>query len=68
MSEEIYIFFKPTEYKYYFEYIRIHCENDKIQIPIHAFPVINQDQNIFPKLIDFGNLKIGETSCMIFPI
>ena len=70
MSEEIFIFFKSTDKEYYFDQILIHCENEKMQIPIHAYPAMtmNSKQTIFPSLIDFGNVKVGETSTMHFPI
>lgn len=64
IAEDIYVQFTPNdEYKYYYDCIRIHCEGDKILIPIHAFPVINSKKDeIFPNLIDLGkNLKVGET-------
>ena len=64
IAEDIYVQFTPNdEYKYFYDSIRIHCEGDKILIPIHAFPVINSKKDeIIPKLIDMGkDLKIGET-------
>ena len=63
ISEDIYVQFTPNdEYKYYYDCIRIHCEGDKILIPIHAFPVINSKKDeIFPNYIDMGkHLRIGE--------
>lgn len=64
IAEEIYIQFTPNEeYKYYYDAIRIHCEGDKILIPIHAFPVVNSKKDeIFPTYVDMGkHLKVGET-------
>jgi hypothetical protein len=68
VSEDIYIQFTPAldqGYKYYYDSIRIHCEGDKILIPVHAFPVINSRRpsiELFPKLIDLGrNCMIGES-------
>lgn len=64
IAEEIYVQFTPNEeYKYYYDSIRIHCEGDKILIPIHAFPVINSKKDdLIPKIIDIGQgLKMGET-------
>ena len=46
-----------SAYKYYYDTIRIHCEGDKILIPIHAYPVINSEcMDQFPKMIDLGSL------------
>ena len=64
IAEEIYVQFTPNdEYKYFYDAIRIHCEGDKILIPIHAFPVINTKKDeLIPSFIDMGrNLKVGET-------
>lgn len=65
VSENIYVQFTPTgdqPYKYYYDSIRIHCDGDKILIPIHAFPVINSKLgNQFPKVIEMGqNLTVGK--------
>ena len=65
VAEEIYIQFTPAvdEYKYYYDSLRIHCDGDKILIPIHAFPVINSSKDeLFPKFIDMGKAcQIGQT-------
>ena len=65
VAEDIYIQFTPAvdEYKYYYDSVRIHCDGDKILIPIHAFPVINSAQDeLFPKFIDMGRAcEIGQS-------
>lgn len=72
VSEDIYVQFTPTTqnpsdtlaaYKYYYDTIRIHCEGDKILIPIHAYPVINSEcMEQVPKMIDLGSLcTLGQT-------
>lgn len=64
ISEDIYVQFTPNdEYKYFYDSIRIHCEGDKILIPIHAFPVINSKKDeLVPKSIDLGRAcKVGQT-------
>lgn len=63
VTEDIYVLFTPNnDFKYHFDKIRIHCEGDKILIPIHAFPVINSKVDSYlPPIIDLGkNLKVGE--------
>ena len=64
ISEDIYVQFTPNEeYKYFYDSIRIHCDGDKILIPIHAYPVINtQADQLVPKALDFGRgCKVGDT-------
>ena len=62
MDEAIYVQFTPNdEYKYFYDAIRIHCEGDKILIPIHAYPVVNTKQDkLLPSTIDMGKgCKVG---------
>ena len=62
LSEIIYLFFTPSEYKYYTDNICINCPGNKIIIPIHAYPRMNIFvKEYIPKLIDFGNIPIDST-------
>lgn len=58
ISEDIYVHFTPNdEYKYFYDAIRIHCQGDKILIPIHAYPVINSKKDqLIQKEIDMGRM------------
>ena len=63
LSETIYLFFTPGEYKYYTDNICINCPGNKIIIPIHAYPRMNIFvKEYIPKLIDFGNVTIDTTA------
>jgi hypothetical protein len=65
VAEDIYIQFTPApdQYKYYYDSVRIHCEGDKLLIPIHAFPVINSKQpDLFPSVIDMGKSCVSGRS------
>ena len=50
--------FNPEEYKYYYDTIKIHTENDNLVVPVHAYPVVPNLREIFPRLIDFGAVDI----------
>lgn len=61
VNEEVYIQFTPDQYQYYYDCMRLHCEGEKITIPIHGYPVINNKKDqLLPSLIDFGQIKVGE--------
>jgi hypothetical protein len=66
MSEEIYIQFTPTDFKYHYDCIRIHTESENLLIPIHAFPLMTKKRPIFPNRIDMGIKGIGETAMKVF--
>lgn len=59
LSEEIEIEFRPTEWRYYYDCIRIHTEDGNMLIPIHAYPTLNEVN--FPKRIDFGRCDLSES-------
>lgn len=70
MAQEIFINFKPSEYKYYYDTIRINSETDNFLIPVHAFPVLDREniRDIFPRLIDMGHIDIGDSAVNIYTI
>ena len=60
LSENIHITFSPESYVYYYDYVRIFCEGEKMVIPIHAFPKMNiHCQEYFPKFINFGAVHLN---------
>lgn len=59
LSEEIEIEFKPSEWRYYYDCIRIHTEDGNMLIPIHAYPTLNEIK--FPRRIDFGRCDLSES-------
>lgn len=61
VSEDVYISFTPDSYKYYYDCVRIHCEGEKLLVPIHGYPVINNDlDELLPSVVDLGKVKVGE--------
>jgi hypothetical protein len=49
--------------RYYYDAIKINSENETLLIPIHAYPALRRDtmREIFPKIIDFGIVEIGQS-------
>ena len=58
MYQEVQVIFKPEAHQYYYDAIKIHTESDHLQVPIHAYPIIPNLREIFPRLVDFGCLPV----------
>jgi len=58
MSQKITIKFRPTEYKYYHDFLRIQTDAETILIPLHAYPVLNKLD--FPRSCSFGFVPLCE--------
>lgn len=58
MSQKITIKFRPTEYKYYHDFLRIQTDGETILIPLHAYPVLNKLD--FPRSCSFGFVPLCE--------
>lgn len=59
MSLQVEVNFAPTEWRYYYDCIRLNCGEEKILVPIHAYPVMNKA--VFPKRFDVGKGRLGST-------
>lgn len=63
MSQAITVVFKPTEYKYYYDCIRIKAENQDLLIPLHGYPIMNEID--FPKNLSFGSVPLCEPAVKV---
>ncbi|UJR28234.1 hypothetical protein I4U23_009484 [Adineta vaga] len=66
-SIHVKILFKPTQWQYYHDAIRIHTpERDHhVIVPIHAYPIILLD-GILPNTYQFPNTPLGQVSTKTF--
>jgi hypothetical protein len=58
MSQKVIIKFYPTEYRYYYDAIKVRSEVDNLLIPIHGYPIINKID--FPSKLSFGCTPLCE--------
>jgi hypothetical protein len=58
LSQKILVKFKPTEYKYYNDILKIRGKEKTLLIPLHGYPVLNKVE--FPSQITFGNTPLCE--------
>jgi hypothetical protein len=69
LSEIVYISFTPQNYEYYYDYVRVICEGEKLLIPIHAFPKMNMHvTDYLSKFYDFGTVSLSTEQQKIIPL
>eukprot|EP00397_Hematodinium_sp_SG-2012_P015020 GEMP01015290.1.p1 GENE.GEMP01015290.1~~GEMP01015290.1.p1 ORF type:complete len:857 (+),score=193.28 GEMP01015290.1:31-2601(+) len=72
MSEDITIVFTPLEWRYYYDTVKVFCDDRKegeganVLIPIHGYPSVNELK--FPRFIDFGNVAMWTSRTKVIPL
>ena len=61
MGETVYVQFTPSEWRYYYDCMRLLCPNGNMNVPIHAYPVMNENERYLPSVLDLGKCALGET-------
>ena len=61
MSEVLVVSFTPPDWRYYYDCLRILTPAGNINVPIHAYPVMNSSQRYLPSLIDLGKTEVGQS-------
>lgn len=84
MSEQLRIQFTPNEWRYYYDMVRIHSEDDNLIIPLHAYPTVvpipapgpvprntiqsRAQAEFFPSKVDMGWCQLSKTIRKLVPI
>ncbi|KAF7689707.1 cilia- and flagella-associated protein 221 [Silurus meridionalis] len=67
LAHTITVHFRPNEWRYFFDSIRIHCKGEEnLLVNVHAYPVID-DLNIPPQ-IDLSPVPLGQSSTYALPL
>ena len=66
MAQDMRIVFTPTDFRYYFDSVRVHCESENLLIPLHAYPVMNKAA--FPSRVDLGRVSVGDVASATIPL
>ncbi|KNC51449.1 uncharacterized protein AMSG_07644 [Thecamonas trahens ATCC 50062] len=66
MALKLRVSFQPTELRYYYDCIRLHCPGANLLVPIHGYPVVAKVE--FPKVVDFGIVELGNHASRSFQL
>lgn len=63
LSQKITITYRPKDFKYYSDVLRIRGTEKTLLVPLHGYPLINKLN--FPSHINFGNTPISEPTTKV---
>ncbi|XP_038044642.1 cilia- and flagella-associated protein 221-like [Patiria miniata] len=67
MAVEVEVEFRPDEWRYYYDCIRIHCQDEEnLLVPVHAYPAMSTAE--FPEVIKFPPVSISESRTRVIPL
>ena len=67
MTQPVTIVFEPKEYRYHYDFFRLHKgNNDNVVIPFHGYPIMNKF--VFPEKINFGHVPLTKKISKIIPL
>ncbi|XP_071487627.1 cilia- and flagella-associated protein 221-like [Diadema antillarum] len=66
LSMEVTVEFRPDEWRYFYDCIRIHCQStEHLVIPVHAYPVMSTD---FPEIVKFPATPVSQRQTKVIPL
>ncbi|XP_072017653.1 cilia- and flagella-associated protein 221-like [Amphiura filiformis] len=67
LALEVTVEFKPDEWRYYYDCIRVHCQDeDNLVIPVHAYPSMNTSD--FPDVVTFPPVPVSQRRTRVIPL
>jgi len=61
MNEVVYVQFTPPEWRYYYDCLRVLSEGGNLNVPVHAYPIMNSKERYLPSFLDLGKCSLGQT-------
>lgn len=66
MSQPLAVSFHPTEYRYYYDCIRVKSQDQSYVVPLHGYPLLNKIE--IPRVIKFADAPLCGTVHRVRPV